>query len=494
MACKVLIKKRLLDLKPFKQYFFSKENRLRLIIFSALLAGLSSYSHYFSLLIWFSLSPLLITIKDSNPKENIFYSFIFAIVFFSTVLFWVGFVTIVGLFFLIFYLSFYIITFSFLAKYYLNKSTAFFTIPACWLILETLRENIWCGFGWPNLGYTQYKNLYINQVADIFGVKFISFLIIMANMFLYELLFNKKHIVKKFIILMCIFIFCFTYSLYRLNTIKEKNFLEISLVQPNHSETLKQISAKAVIGGLKNLIEKTPPNSLVILPEASWPVLIDEFRWYQLTKIIKQLKRNIILGALIKENENFYNAALYFSSNGNLVDIYRKIKLVPFGEYVPLRKYLGFIRPINDIADMERGTIRTVFDYKGKKFSVLICFEDIFPLFVSSISKNIDFLINITNDEWFFGNPQARQHLSIMCFRAIETRRPIIRAANTGISGWVAATGRIKKIVKENKEVFFKGVFFEKLPLAKASSIYVKIGEVFPLFCGIILIICIFKK
>ncbi|MCM8820039.1 MAG: apolipoprotein N-acyltransferase, partial [Candidatus Omnitrophica bacterium] len=451
---------------------------------------MSFYNHFFSLLIWFSFFPFLAILKESDHKENIFYSFIFAIIFFLIVLFWIGFVTIIGLFFLIFYLSLYIITFSFSAKYYLGKSTAFFAVPACWLVLEFLRENIWCGFGWPNFGYTQYTNLYINQVADIFGVKFISFLIVMTNMFFYELLFGVKHIIKKFITLTFIFIFCFVYSQYRLNTIKQKNFLMISLLQPNHSETLKQTASEAVVADLKKLIKNTSPNSLVILPEASWPILIDKSRWNQLIKIIKQLKRDIILGAVIKENENFYNAALYFNVEGELLDIYRKIKLVPFGEYVPLRKYLGFIRAINEVADMKRGNKQTIFDYHGKKFSVLICFEDIFPLFVLSISKEVDFLINITNDEWFKGNPQARQHLAIMCFRAIETRRPIIRVANTGISGWVDAAGRVKKITKENKEVFFKGVFLEKLPLAKENSIYEKSGEIFPLICGVITIIC----
>ena len=166
-----------------------------------------------------------------------------------------------------------------------------------------------------------------------------------------------------------------------------------------------------------------------------------------------------------------------------MVEIYRKIKLVPFGEYVPLRRYLTFINVINMIGDISAGKDITVFPYKGKKFSVLICFEDIFPLHVMRYSRGKDFLVNITNDAWFRGEPQASQHLAIMTFRAIENRISIIRSANTGISGWVSFEGDIHSFKTEGKKISISGSGTFIVSLNRLRSFYNRYGEFFPALC-----------
>jgi apolipoprotein N-acyltransferase len=167
---------------------------------------------------------------------------------------------------------------------------------------------------------------------------------------------------------------------------------------------------------------------------------------------------------------------------------------VPFGEYVPLRNILSFISVLNSLGDISRGSEYKVFSYKEKNFCVLICFEDIFPLFVSRFAKSSDFLINITDDSWFGGEPQASQHLGIMVFRAIENRISIARSANSGISGWVSFRGQINTLRNKGRQTFFADNLNFKLPLNNRRSLYNKWQEVFPFFCFLILAISLLRK
>jgi apolipoprotein N-acyltransferase len=182
-----------------------------------------------------------------------------------------------------------------------------------------------------------------------------------------------------------------------------------------------------------------------------------------------------------------------FDKNANLAARYDKIKLVPFGEYVPLRKYFTFISAINAIGDMTRGDVYRIFAFNDKKFAVLICFEDIFPDFVSDFSKKSDFLINITNDAWFKGEPEASQHFAIMALRAMENRISIARCANTGISGWVSYKGDTHEFKANGKKVFVEGVLNLELLLNSKRSLYNKWGEIFVFFCGFFLLSVIIR-
>jgi apolipoprotein N-acyltransferase len=469
---------------------------LFLSIISGLLTGLSFDSAAFSFLIWVSLLPFIYTINRISIKQGILNSFLFGFFYFGVAIFWVGNVTKLGLVFLLFYLAFYPALFFLIARYILKKSLAIVTVPALWVILEFLKENIWCGFGWANLGYSQYKNLYFIQIADLWGVKFISFLIVMFNILLWEIISKHKFILRKSIVVLFILLSCLGYSFYRFNNFKSEKSLGISLVQPNVPQELKwqESSNSDIVEKLKRLSRETEKDSLVIFPEASWPFVIDENNFGILKEFVEEIKRNILVGAVEEEGNYFYNTALLFDKEGKLIDSYRKIKLVPFGEYVPLRDFLRFIKVINSIGDISKGREYKVFSYRDKKFSVLICFEDIFPLFVSGFSKKSDFLINITNDAWFKGEPEASQHLSIMVFRAIENRISIARCANTGISGWVSSMGEVTKLKNSGKDVLFEGVSNFNLPLNKKKSLYNSCGEIFTIFCALIILIRLIHK
>ena len=142
----------------------------------------------------------------------------------------------------------------------------------------------------------------------------------------------------------------------------------------------------------------------------------------------------------------YYNSAFLISSGGEIIGKYDKIHLVPFGEYVPLKKYLPFIHKlVVGVGDFSSGKWLQPLEFDGNSFGVLICFESIFPeLARGFIKEGAGFLINITNDAWFGKTSAPYQHFSQAVFRAVENKVFLIRAANTGISGVVDPVGRVK--------------------------------------------------
>jgi len=473
---------------------------LILSFISGLLTGLSFNLPNISFLVWFSIAPFIYAISRGRLKTSIFSGIIFAFSFYGFTLFWVANVTKLGLILLLSYLSVYSVIFSLFGRNLCKKPLRLVALPCLWVILEFLKESIWCGFGWANLGYSQYDNFYLIQIADFAGTKLISFLIVMVNVLIFETFLSlkqrdrdpgmRKNIFKKTIFIFFVFVICFSYSAYRLDNLKESDSHKISVVQPNISQELKwePFSRFKIVDALSSLTEETEKGSLVIFPEASWPLIVDEDNFYELEQFIWGLDRDVLIGAVTEREGQFYNEALQFDRKAKFRDTYRKIKLVPFGEYVPLREFLTFINVFNSIGDMSRGDDFVSFSHREKKFSALICFEDIFPKHVMRFARGNDFLVNITNDAWFKGEPQASQHLSIMTLRAVENRISIIRSANTGISGWVSFKGEIERFRKNKKEVFFAGTKNFEISLNDQRSFYNKYGEILPFVCAIFLL------
>ncbi len=458
-------------------------------IITGFFSGLSFYHYDFSFLIWFSLTPLFYLIENTQGIRLFVLSFVAGISFFLTSIFWVGYVTRLGLFFLLIYLSIFWVGFSLVARFFIVRRWNFVSIPFLWIIFEFLRENLWTGFGWAILGYSQFRNLFLIQVADIFGVKFISWLIVMSNFVIYTIGKKKKFTKEAFTFLLLV-IFCIGYSWVKLyfykNYYNRNSVVKVSLIQTNISQQDKWNSYKSqhIIEKLKELGEKSSPSSLVIFPEASFPLILKEENYKIFENFLKELNRYALIGVIEKEDGKFYNEAMLVEKT-KLIKKYRKIKLVPFGEYIPLRKFLSFISVINSLGDISAGREKVVFDFEGKRFSVVICFEDIFPVFISDFSKDIDFLVNITNDAWFLGEPEATQHLSILTFRAIENRVSTIRVANTGITAWISPYGEIRELKVNGKKIFVEGVFLQEVPLfRKTFTVYSKFPEFFS-FLGV---------
>jgi len=472
---------------------------IRYILISSaagILAGLSFNSPILSFLVWVAFIPLFYLLR--RRAETIFFYFFLAGFFnYMVSIFWVGLVTKLGFLTLLFYLSLWWGIFGVLSTYLWRRPLRIITIPFLWVILEFIREHALSGFGWGILGYSQHKTFFLIQTADILGTKFISFLIITFNLFLFELTAHRRRTVKLILYVAVLLLACLSYSSYRLYTLAQNRspVCRVAVVQPSIEQAMKWDTQYAfpIINRLKALGKAPGPGHLIIYPEASWPFVVNGENYPLFKRFMEDLDRDVLMGAIVEEGGEFYNTASLFSAT-QPAQVYKKVRLVPFGEYVPFRKYLDFIDIINTLSDITPGSKITRFRYRDKTFAVLICFEDIFPHLVRQACQRSDFLVNITNDAWFGGNPEAQQHVAIMTMRAVENRIPIVRAANTGISGWVSPQGKMHAYRLEDQEVFVEGFYGFTVPIRGGETFYNRWGDKWLLCALIFLPVFVWRK
>ena len=187
-------------------------------------------------------------------------------------------------------------------------------------------------------------------------------------------------------------------------------------------------------------------------------------------------------------NYTFHNSA-YQINNGNILNIYNKIHLLPFGEYFPL----GFVDVLKLRYSAPRqysaGSESVVFNDPAGQFGALICFEVLFPELTRKLVKQgSDFIINLSNDAWFGRTSEHSQHFSMAVFRAIECRRPLVRSSNTGISGFIDMTGKIISRI----EPFEQGYRIYHPAFSNEMTLYCQYGDLFAKLCILILIITCF--
>jgi apolipoprotein N-acyltransferase len=214
---------------------------------------------------------------------------------------------------------------------------------------------------------------------------------------------------------------------------------------------------------------------------------------------------DLLLGTIDEDNRNVYNAALLISDGGERVQVYRKLHLVPFGEYVPGRHTVPLLaRIVGDQVpgDFSSGTEYTVFSLTNGDVQVapLICFEDtigeLVRTFVLPTETNpgANLLVDITNDGWFLHSAGSHQHLANAIFRCVETRRPLVRAANTGVTCFVNQFGRVTQELRdETGNTFTEGVLTGevKVPIEHELTFYTRHGELFAKSCAVITLLAI---
>ena len=244
---------------------------------------------------------------------------------------------------------------------------------------------------------------------------------------------------------------------------------------------------------------------IIIWPEAAAPGILGEDTaiFERIFSLSRKIKTPLLLGAVVRESDKYFNSALMLDSDARVIRRYDKLHLVPFGEYIPLKKVFPFLETVVPIGDIERGRYFTLFPASSAvskpsvNFGVLICFEDLFP----ELSRQFrllgaDFLVNITNDAWYKKSSAPYQHLQASVFRSVENRLYLARSANTGISGFIAPSGRIIAEVSDSngRIIFVQGFKTETIAAAAGEKLtfYSRFGDVFVIlcilftFCGII--------
>jgi len=477
-------------------------------------------------LAWFALIPLLFSIQNQTLGAVARRGFFAGMIFYFFGLNWVTNTLInygnipKSLSFLILgllaaYLSFYISLFCVLTvKWSRGKPVYFFLLaPLIWTSLEYLRStHMTFGFSWMGLGYSQFQTLSIIQPAEITGIYGISALIVLVNAALHCLLntwiFNisssdkwrmPSRVIGVTALVFGLWVVWGNWALKRTQSqIDLSPNIRIGLAQGNIEQHLKWKKSyqQATMEFYKELTleaaKKKP--ELIVWPEATTPF------YYGLdpigTKYVQDLARitgiPLLFGSPYKENVDGkivdYNRAFLISSQGKTVDVYDKMHLVPFGEFVPFRRALFFVeKMVEIIGDFGFGKRATVFELNSNRFGVSICYEIIFPDLVRQPVKNgAEYLVNITNDAWFGRSAASYQHISIAALRAVENRTPIIRAANTGVSGIIDATGKLRNTTQLFTREF---VISEITPNKGPRTFYSQFGDIFSYLCLVLVAI-----
>ncbi|MFP6638169.1 MAG: apolipoprotein N-acyltransferase [Nitrospinaceae bacterium] len=485
-----------------------------LSVFSGVLCVLIFPRFNFEPLAWFAFIPLLMAIEAKTPQNSALLGFIFGMVFYTCGLNWVNntlinygnlpsVVSFMVLGLLAAYLSFYTALFCYLISRVCkkNRGLLFLFAPVLWTSLEYIRStHSELGFSWLGLGYSQFQTLPVIQMAEITGVYGISWLIMLVNIGLYIAL-KTWHAPDKmgvrFLSVTLLVFFCWwgygSSALGRYSQTAEKTpAIVVGLIQGNIEQFMKWNPAyqKLVISKYRDLTLKAAQSKpqLIVWPETSLPLYYNQnpAGTQFVNDLARQIQTAILFGSphkILKDGKSIqYNSAYLVSETGDMQNRYDKIHLVPFGEFVPFRKLLFFVEKMVDmIGDFGRGKKATLFEVAGHKVGVSICYELIFPdLIRQSVKHGAHFLVNITNDAWFGKSSASYQHMSMGVLRAVENRVPIVRAANTGVSGTIDANGTLR----DETDLFVEVAQITQItPRQRTITFYTAYGDVFCWLC-----------
>lgn len=484
-------------------------NPIFLAFLSAFLLRLSFPSFDLWPLAWFGFVPFFFSIKNAGSKKAFWLGFLTGALFFVTVLYWLVNVTAAGMVALSLGLSFY---FSFFALFVVWSRRRFdfwrrlVLIPAAWMILEFLRSHVLSGFPWVLLSHSQSFNPVAIQISDIGGAFLVSYLLMFANVFFFEVLESlaAKRFLKRWELFLPLLVIVFWtgYGVGRLNEDPRLSCpFKVGLVQGNIPQEIKWVYnfRSKIIAKYKLLSEilvlKEEPD-LVIWPETSFPDYLEfGVNDHLLGVLASDIGRPLLAGSIRLEKEHYYNSALLYSPSGRLTALYDKMHLVPFGEYIPARRYLPFLARMIPIEDFTGGSVARIFEIPGidcplMRFGVMICFEDIFsPLARNLVKRGADFLVNVTNDAWFGDTHSPYQHFESSIFRAVENRVYVVRAANTGVTGIIDDRGIPQSVVRDQKgkRTFVTGSVSGLVYRTERGSFYARFGDWWVALCFFLL-------
>jgi apolipoprotein N-acyltransferase len=480
-----------------------RSEKLLLAIFSGLLLTASFPPGPFSWVAWIALVPLFKCLEGAPPRQAFAFGFSFGLAHNLTLVYWVVFVmqyygnlpmpVSVGILVLFAsYLALYPALFSFFYAY-LREPFSCFKSAGLWVALEFVRANILTGFPWCLVGHTQYRDLPAIQIADLVGVYGISFIIILVNSSIYSLLFKRyiKRILTEIPATILLVVLTFGYGYHRLSEEHSPGAaIKVAIAQGNIDQSIKwnpSYQAKTIeTYRTLTLSTKSFGPDLVVWPETAVPLFFQDGGKLAVTVVetARESGAYLIFGSpaygRLGNSIHYYNRAYLVSPRGEVIDAYDKVHLVPFGEYVPLKRYLPFVHRLAVSAgDFRSGEKVVPLQFPKARAGVLICFESIFPELARTMTKNgALLLVNLTNDAWYGMTSAPYQHFSMAVFRAVENRRPLVRAANTGFSAFISAQGKILQA----SDLFSETALSEEFNLGNPSlTIYSRYGDFFPL-------------
>jgi apolipoprotein N-acyltransferase len=391
-----------------------------------------------------------------------------------------------------------------------------FACAVIWVALEMIVARLFTGFPWNLAGASQYKVLPLIQIASVTGVYGVSFLLVWFSVSLASASLNlvanptrSKAWIGDLALPFTALIAVVAFGSAKIGQSKPPaRTLKAVLVQPSIPQTLiwdtnqNAIRFEQLIALSKKGLIETPDARLLIWPEAAVPDLL------RYNPAIHQAVTNLAIthgvwmivgaddAALRPGTENevdYFNSSFLITPRGDLAGEYRKRQLVVFGEYVPLERWLPFMKYLTPVGGSFTAGLRPaqfLIPELQAKTSVLICFEDVFPhLAREYVEPDTDFLLNLTNNGWFGESAAQWQHAANAVFRAVENRLPLVRCANNGLTCWVDAFGGMHEVYYQGStDIYGPGFKTADVPLlsegeARELTFYTRHGDVFGWAC-----------
>jgi len=376
--------------------------------------------------------------------------------------------------------------------------------PFAWTALEMARSYLFSGFPWMLLGYALAGSATLRQAADLAGVPGLSFLLALSGVSVYL---SGRRLCDRFqakaaiptIPGIVVVLFLVLYGRYvsanpavsaaRLPEVK------VAIAQGGIDQSVKwdpgyQLATLGIYGELTR--EARDAGAQVVV----WPETAAPFFYGWEAGLSRRLEAIAVAGGVPilfgapwydpAGGGKFYNSVFQMDARGVVLGRYDKRHLVPFGEYVPLRPVLFFLSRLTPgEGDFSTGTSPALFQVHGQPVAASICYEALFPALIrEGVLEGATWLVNVTNDAWFGDTVAPHQHLAMARMRCVEFRRPMVRAANSGISAVIEADGGIAASLG----LFRRGVLVARVHPATGETVYAKTGEIFGIFCSILTI------
>ena len=455
-----------------------------------------------ALLAWVALVPFLYQITRVRPRQAMIAGAFFGLFFHLGNLYWISTTmarfgegigrptSVVILLTLVGYLSLYSTAFGGLAAAACTRggAAAIFVSPMLWVGLEFFRKYPFGGFPWCLLGSSQVEFLPVVQITSLTGVYGVSLLIVLVNaLFAYWL--SRPGLRRALVAAAPVAALVGATLLFGYRELARPlpaASFPVAVVQGNvlqehkwKPEYRKQIFATH----MKLSAEGTEQGvRLVVWPESSTPFYFDggPVESQHMRKFVKAKNVPLLFGSddyeFLPGTKDYrsFNGIKLLDPDGTVRLRYRKIYLVPFGEFVPLQSLLFFAEPIvQSASNFTAGTDVVVAAVEGENIGAFVCYEAIYPDLVRRFVKaGAGLLINVTNDAWFGRSAAPYQHLNQAVLGAIQTRRYLVRAANTGVSAFVDPYGR----VLARGDLFTPALLVHKVSFRQDETFFVRYG------------------
>lgn len=373
--------------------------------------------------------------------------------------------------------------------------------PPAWVAVEYGRSVLFTGFPWMLLGYGLAERPLLRQAADLAGMQGLGFLLAASSVFVYlagtaAARGSRRGALLPLAGAAAIAAFLGAYAIYRQGDADGRprpTAIVAGIAQGGIDQSVKwdpahQRETLEIYRGL-TLEAKAQGASVIVWPETAAPFF---YGWEPalsaaVDNVAAEAGAPILFGAPWfdpSEGGRYYNSVFHIDRRGVALGRYDKRRLVPFGEYIPLKNLLFFLRKLTaGEQDFSAGTGPALFEVQGTRAGASVCYEALFPEIIrDGVRAGAGWLVNVTNDAWFGDTVAPRQHLAMARMRAVEFRRPMVRAANAGISAIIDERGEAAHRIG----LFRKGVAVGGVSPGVGETLYAKTGEIFGISCTII--------